>query len=149
MMAAAQAGDRAADKKLLRVIQRVAWRQGVLADAIDDVVQEVLLTVHRARQTYDPARPFAAWLSTIAKRRAIDILRQRWRQSRREIHASIAHATYCDPDSNPAGGWEQDGVTKTLAEALGALSSGQRQAVEHLALQEKSLAEASAVTGRE
>ena len=83
MMAAAQTGDRVAYEKLLRecipVIQHVARRQGVQPDAIDDVVQEVLLTVHRARQTYDPSRPFVAWLSTIAKRRAIDILRQRGR----------------------------------------------------------------------
>jgi RNA polymerase sigma-70 factor (ECF subfamily) len=139
-------------EKLLRecipVIQRVARRQGVQADAIDDVVQDVLLTLHRARQTYDPARPFVAWLSTIAKRRAIDILRQRWRQSRREVHAAVAYEMYSDPDSNPAGGWEQNGLTKTLAEAVGGLSSGQRQAVEHLALQEQSLAEASAATGR-
>ena len=152
MMAAAQAGDRVAYEKLLRecipVIQSVARRQGVQVDAIDDVVQEVLLTLHRARQTYDSTRPFVVWLSTIAKRRAIDILRQRWRRSRHEVHASADYETYSDPDLNPARRWEQDGLTKMLAEAVAGLSSGQRQAVEHLALQEQSLAEVSALTGR-
>ena len=65
-MAAAQTGDQAAYEALLRdcvgVIETVARRQGVPADRIDDVVQEALLTVHRARQTYDPARSFTAWL---------------------------------------------------------------------------------------
>jgi RNA polymerase sigma factor (sigma-70 family) len=152
MMASAQAGDRAAYERLLRecipVIQRVARRQGVQPGAIDDVVQEVLLTVHRARQTYDPARPFVAWLSTIAKRRAIDVLRHGGRHSRREIHAPVAYEKYSDPDSNPAGGWEHDGRTKVLDDAVAGLSSGQRQAVEHLALKEQSLAQASAATGR-
>jgi RNA polymerase sigma factor (sigma-70 family) len=152
MMASAQAGDRAAYERLLRecipVIERVARRQNVQPGAIDDVVQEVLLTVHRVRQTYDPARPFVAWLSTIAKRRAIDMLRHSGRHSRREIHAPVAYEAYSDPDSNPASGSEHDDRTKVLNDAVAGLSSGQRQAVEHLALKEQSPAEASAATGR-
>jgi hypothetical protein len=61
-MVAAQAGDRIAYEALLRgcvaLIKSAAYRQGVPFDCIDDVVQETLLTVHRARQTYDPTRPF-------------------------------------------------------------------------------------------
>jgi hypothetical protein len=34
------------------------------------VVQETLLTVHQARRTWDPARPFLPWLRAIAQRRA-------------------------------------------------------------------------------
>src|ERR1700733_12065090 len=59
-MASAQAGDRSAYEALLRecvpLIKSIAGRQGVPADHIDDVVQDVLLTIHRARRTYDPAR---------------------------------------------------------------------------------------------
>jgi hypothetical protein len=65
-MAAAQAGDQVAYAALLRdcvgVIESVARRQGVPTGRIDDVVQDALLTVHRARQTYDAARSFTAWL---------------------------------------------------------------------------------------
>src|SRR5712691_3126679 len=79
-MVAAQAGDRAAYETLLRdcipFITRVARGQGIRPDLIDDVVQETLLTVHQARQTYDPNRSFTAWLRTIARRRAIDGLRR-------------------------------------------------------------------------
>ena len=74
-MASAQGGDRAAYEALLRecvpLVQRVARGQGVRGPQVDDVVQDVLLTLHRARQTYDPAQSFTAWLRTIAKRRAI------------------------------------------------------------------------------
>jgi RNA polymerase sigma-70 factor (ECF subfamily) len=58
-MAAAQAGDSAAYQTLLRdcipVIKSVARRRRVDADRIDDAVQDVLLTIHRARHTYDPS----------------------------------------------------------------------------------------------
>jgi RNA polymerase sigma-70 factor (ECF subfamily) len=152
MMAAAQAGDRVVYEKLLRecipLIRRLAHRPGVQPGALDAVVQEVLLTVHRARQTYDPARPFVAWLSTIATRRAIDLLRQRGRESRREVHAPVTYEAYSDPDSSPAETCERAGRAKALDEAVAGLSSGQWEAVEHLALRQRSLAEASAVTGR-
>ena len=90
-MTAAQAGDGLAYDVLLRdcvpIIKSVARRRGVSADHIDDVVQDVLLTVHRARQTYDPNRSFTAWLCVISDRRAIDLLRRARRQDVREVHA--------------------------------------------------------------
>jgi DNA-directed RNA polymerase specialized sigma24 family protein len=96
LMAAAQAGDGAAYQALLRdcipVIKSVARRRGVAADHVDDVVQDVLLTIHRARQTYDPSRSFTAWLCVIADRRAIDLLRRIRRQDLREVHAPRSKA---------------------------------------------------------
>src|SRR4051812_31358646 len=78
LMIAAQEGDGQAYAALLRTcvpfIRATVRRQGVLADRAEDVVQDVLLALHRARHTYDPARPFTAWLRTIAQRRAIDSL---------------------------------------------------------------------------
>jgi DNA-directed RNA polymerase specialized sigma24 family protein len=94
LMAAAQTGDRVAYETLLRdcvsFIVSVARRQGVPSDRTDDVVQEVLLTVHRARATYDPRRSFNAWLGVIVERRAIDLLRQMYRHGAREVHAPLA-----------------------------------------------------------
>jgi RNA polymerase sigma-70 factor (ECF subfamily) len=151
-MLAAQAGDRMAYEALLRdcvpVIQHVARRRGVQPDRIDDVVQEVLLTVHRARQTYDPTRSFTAWLSTIATRRAIDALRRRGRQDHREVHGPVAYANHPDPAAGPALRLEQKDRAVLLGTAIAGLPSGQREAVEQLGLQERSLAEAAAVTGR-
>ena len=63
-MAAAQAGDKAAYETLLRdcipFIKRIARVHGVRSDLIDDIVQETVLTIHRARQTFDPSRSFTA-----------------------------------------------------------------------------------------
>ncbi len=86
-MGAAQDGDARAYRLLLRecatLAAAVARRHGVPPFAVDDVVQDTLLTVHRVRHTYDPTRPFDPWLRAIAGRRAVDALRRRGRQGER------------------------------------------------------------------
>jgi RNA polymerase sigma factor (sigma-70 family) len=151
-MVAAQAGDRAAYETLLRdcipFITRVARGQGIRPDLIDDVVQETLLTVHRARQTYDPNRSFTAWLRTIAQRRAIDGLRRVGQTRTREIHAPVAYENHSDPSGDPEETVFHIDRTEVLCSAVGKLSGRQREAVEHLAFQSRSLAQAATVTGR-
>jgi RNA polymerase sigma factor (sigma-70 family) len=150
-MVAAQAGDRAAYKTLLRdcipFIQRVARGQGIRPDYIDDVVQETLLTVHQARQTYDPSRSFTAWLRTIAQRRAIDGLRRGGRNQNREIYAPLAYENHSDQGGDPEEAAFQIDHTEVLNLAVKRLSTRQREAVEHLALLGQSLAQAAAATG--
>jgi RNA polymerase sigma factor (sigma-70 family) len=151
-MAAAQAGDRASYALLLRdcilLVKTIAGRQGVPADRIDDVVQETLLTVHRARHTYDPHRSFTAWLTTIAQRRSIDALRSHWRRRKSEIDASLALEHHADPGPGPSDRIEARGRAAALGRAIATLPAGQREAVEQLALGEQTLAEAAASTGR-
>jgi hypothetical protein len=48
------------------VLRRVVGRKRRGSQDVDDIVQEILLSVHAARHTYDPARPFLSWLMTIA-----------------------------------------------------------------------------------
>jgi RNA polymerase sigma-70 factor (ECF subfamily) len=115
---------------------------------IDDVVQETLLTVHRARQTYDPNRSFTAWLRTIAQRRAIDVLRRVGRTRTREVYAPLAYENHSDPsDATEETAFHID-HTEVLSSAVGKLSARQREAVEHLAFQSQSLAQAATITGR-
>ena len=151
-MAAAQSGDRAAYEALLRdcvpFINLIAGRQGVPADRRDDVVQDVLMTIHRARQTYDPSRSFNAWLRVIAERRAIDVLRQVRRHGARELHAPVAFEAYPDHDADPARGLEHVQASGRVTEVLASLPAGQREAVEALVIREQSLAEAAMVTRR-
>ena len=151
-MAAAQAGDRAAYEALLRdcvpLIRAIALRRGVPADRCDDVVQDVLLTIHRARQTYDPARSFTGWMRTIAERRAIDLLRQIGRQRAREIHSPLAFEAYADQAASPARNIESAAEASRVNEALATLPERQREAVQVLVLREQSLAEAAAATRR-
>jgi len=150
-MAAAQAGDRRAYERVLAdsvaLIRTVARRQGVGVDALDDVVQETLLTVHRVRHTYDAARSFDAWLCAIAARRAIDALRRHGRRDRRELHDDVALDQHPDHDDASMDA-ERRQQARRLREAIAQLPPGQREAVEQLGLREQSLAEAAAHTGR-
>jgi RNA polymerase sigma factor (sigma-70 family) len=152
LMVAAQAGDRAAYETLLRdcipFIKRVARGQRVRPDCIDDVVQETLLTVHRARQTYDPNRSFTAWLRTIAQRRAIDGLRRGGRREAREVYAPFAYENHSDSSGESAETAFEIDRTEILNSAVKKLAARQRDAVHHLALQGQSLAQAAIATGR-
>ncbi|SFS04762.1 RNA polymerase sigma-70 factor, ECF subfamily [Dyella sp. OK004] len=151
LMAAAQAGDRRAYERVLAdsvgLIRAVARRQGVAPDAVDDVVQETLLTVHRVRHTYDPSRSYDAWLAAIAARRAIDALRSHGRRDRRELHDEYALETHPDRD-DATRETEREQSAQQLRDAIATLPPGQREAVEQLALKERSLAEAAQHTGR-
>jgi len=81
LMAAAQDGDRAAYDRLLHEILpfvvALVRPQHRTPDCVEEMVQDVLLTVHRVRHTYDPSRPFKPWLSAIANRRSVELLRRR------------------------------------------------------------------------
>ena len=151
-MAAAQMGDRTAYETLLRdcvpFIASLARRQGVPSDRTDDVVQEVLLTVHRARATYDPGRSFDAWLRVIVDRRAIDILRQMRRRGQREVHAPLAYESHADEAVDLSAGIEHKERARWIGAALAELPQRQREAVHHLVLEEKSLGDTAALTGR-
>lgn len=150
-MAAAQGGDRAAYELVLRecvpVVRRIARAQGADANILDDVVQDVLITLHGARATFDPSRSFVAWLTAITQRRAIDILRKRSRRSMREVYAPIAAETQA-AEGDPERAASQASEARELRAAVATLPEGQREAVEALALAENSLEDASKRTGR-
>ena len=150
-MAAAQGGDRRASETLLgdsvALSRAAARRQGVAPDHLDDVVQETLITVHRVRHTYDPARSYDAWLTAIANRRAIDALRSRGRRDSRELQDDFALDRHPDADDASAA-TESEQRARRLREAIAELPPGQREAVEQLGLKERSLDEAAELTGR-
>jgi len=149
-MAAAQNGDRASYERLLHDI--VPFVRAIIAhhhrrrDLIEDVVQDVLLTLHRVRHTYDPKRPFEAWLAAITRRRSIDALRRRSRIGRMEIADQEAYETFSDDAANRT--MEQSLNADGLGQAVAALPEAQREALELLKLKEMSLNEASLTSGK-
>lgn len=147
-MAKAQEGDRNAYRRLLIEItpylRSLAVRYHRSTSDVEDAVQDILLTVHTIRYTYDPARPFAPWLTAIAKRRIIDRLRRQGRFRFRELALEAEHETFAAPDANlQERAW--DG--RALRTAVESLPAGQRQAITMLKLQEMSLKEASERSG--
>ncbi|TCB93003.1 RNA polymerase sigma factor [Enterobacter wuhouensis] len=142
LMASAQAGDRDAYTHLLRAIvpaiRGIVRKQIADRVLVDDVIQDVLLTVHRIRHTYDPACPFLPWLMAITQARTIDALRKRGRHRLREANDEDL------PDSASESMSDPDERGEELVLILDQLPVRQRQIVEHIHLQEMSLAEAAA-----
>lgn len=149
-MAAAQAGDAEAYRRLLLelapFLRFVARRRGLDAASSEDVAQDVLLTVHRVRHTYDPARPFVPWLLSIAYRRMIDLHRRDRRIRDQETSVPDLLETFADPTPNTdiETGEQRD----WLRQALLALPPKQREALELVKLQDMSVAQAAARSGQ-
>ena len=91
LMRSANAGDSTAYHRLLKSItpvlrakaQRWVARPGQSLDQAEDIVQDILLSVHQKRQTWNSNAPFAPWLFAIARNKLIDALRpdgRRWRK---------------------------------------------------------------------
>jgi RNA polymerase sigma-70 factor (ECF subfamily) len=148
MMTRSQAGDNSAYRRLLNAVvpylrARALVRLGS-ADEAEDAVQDTLVTIHEARQSYDPARPFGPWLVAIAERRISDRLRRRRRRHR------LREAMLAD-DPAHASPPRQDRVVldgRALEAAIASLTPEQAQAIRLLKLQERSLADTAAQTGQ-
>jgi RNA polymerase sigma-70 factor (ECF subfamily) len=151
LMIAANAGDADAYARLLHgltpVIRRIVGADHYLvgADAVEDVVQEVLLSVHSVRATYDLARPFMPWLVAIVRRRIIDAARRRIRRGMHEVAFDETAVTFAAVETNS----DRDEVVHrdALRVAITRLPRGQRRAIELLKLREMTLREAAAATG--
>lgn len=139
LMAQAQAGDQQAYTRLLKtlvpVIRSLVRRQISDEVLVEDVIQDVLLSVHRVRHTYDPASPFLPWLLAIASARTIDALRKRGRHQQREVASGEAFDAPAARETD--GQHSQD----ELATLLNQLPPRQRQIIEHVHLREMSLSE--------
>ena len=148
LMARAQEGDGLAYRRLLEEVtpylRSLAARHGGLSGETEDTVQDILLTLHAARQTYDARRPFGPWLLAIARRRIADRLRRLGRRAAAETPLEPKHETISAPGPNLhtllSG-------RRGLREAIDRLPSGQRQAVLLLKLRGLSLREAAAESG--
>jgi RNA polymerase sigma-70 factor (ECF subfamily) len=147
LMARSQDGDASAYVRLLEEItpylryRASRFHQNPLD--VEDTVQDILLTVHTVRQTYDPSRPFGPWLVGIANRRAFDRLKRQGRRRAHEVPFSDEH------EAVPAESADIDTMmdSKRLEEAICNLPPAQQQAIRMLKLKEMSLKEAELVSG--
>jgi len=146
MMVAAQAGDARSYAALLRecLPLLLAVCRARLRDATeaDDAVQDTLLTIHRARGSYDPARPLRPWLVAIAERRALDRIRSRSRRARREAPVDEA-GEITSGERGVETELDAQRAAAKLRSAIEALPLAQRTALGLTKIQDLSLAEAS------
>ena len=145
-MRAAQGGDREAYERLLRellpLLRSYLRRRVGDPSAAEDLVQDVLLSIHRARHTYRPERAFGPWWRTVARNATIDYYRRRGRRVHREL--PLDGFDVAAEETTLA---EEQALSPELNSALDSLPANQRQAVEMIHLQGLSVIEAATRVG--
>jgi RNA polymerase sigma-70 factor (ECF subfamily) len=147
-MVAAQAGDSASYEKLLQEllphVGRLVRRRLFDPNAVEDVVQNVFVSLHRARHTYRPERPFRPWLNAIARNAAIDAMRERGRRGQREVSLELEGVPEPAVEDAPP---EYQQLDPKLREALTQIPPAQREAVLLIHLAGLSVTEAATRVG--
>lgn len=146
LMVAAQGGDAAAYRELLRAVAlrlRAFLRRRMtrLPDDVEDLVQETLLAMHNQRHTYDPSQPVTAWLHAIARYKLVDLLRRRARHEALNDPIDDVDAVLLAVDAR------EGGVQRDLAALLGRLPERQRLPIVLMKLEGLSVIETAQRTG--
>jgi RNA polymerase sigma-70 factor (ECF subfamily) len=142
LMQLSQTGDKQAYAVLLE--QTGKWlaryfRQKIAPDAIDDLVQETLISLHRKRASYDPTRPFLPWLAAIARYRWVDRLRQSYRNEAQQLG-----------DNDRAEDSHEDvvGARISLDRLLDLIPRSQAEVIRYVKIEGHSIVEACERTGQ-
>ena len=141
-MLASLQGDASRYRMLLAELTRhlrgyYARRLGL--DAAEDAVQETLIAIHAKRATYDPARPFTAWVYGIARYKLIDVYRRERRAPTVPLDAA--------GELFAADHAEEAGVKRDVAKLLARLPEAKRRLVQAVKLDGESIADTAAKTG--
>lgn len=109
LMQRVQEADKQAYNSLLGevtpVLRAFVRRRLFDGSQVEDVVQDILLALHRARHSYAPGQPFTPWLFSIARHRLIDAMRKHAHKAKREQLAfDIEEFESLAADSQPYNG---------------------------------------------
>ncbi len=115
------------------------FRQKIAPDAVDDLVQDTLMSLHRKRASYDPTRPFLPWLAAIARYRWIDRLRQTYRHEAQLLE---------DNDQAEESHEEVVGARISIDRLLDLIPAPQADVIRYVKIEGHSISEACTYTGQ-
>ncbi|MDD2722371.1 MAG: sigma-70 family RNA polymerase sigma factor [Gallionella sp.] len=72
-------------KETARLLRPFLAKRLYHGNEVDDVLQEILISIHKARHTYDGERPYLPWVYAIARFRLQDHLRSHYAD---ELHGA-------------------------------------------------------------
>ena len=108
----------------------------------EDVVQDILISLHASRHSFEPERPFLPWLMAIIRFGIADHLSKRTRTQRLET----AYAEVIEPSIPPLFDHRLE-AREFVRKGLARLPASQRMALELTKLRQLSLEEASVESG--
>jgi RNA polymerase sigma-70 factor (ECF subfamily) len=126
-----------------RMIAGVAWRYGVRAEEIEDVVSEIAIKSFRGLGQYRPDRPFATWLWRLAVNHLLD----RARRARREGSRSELSETLADPAPGPAEALAAREREAAVRGALERISPRYREAIHLVYIEGLSISDTATILG--
>ncbi len=139
-MRAALKGDQEVYRLLLtglRLWLAAYFAKRVHFNAVEDLVQDTLLTLHAKRQTFDPHYSFGPWIAAIARHRWIDHLR-----------ATLKYVETQLEDDFPSQETDRDACAKhDVKTLLKLIPPPQAKVIELVKLREMSIEEVSKQTG--
>jgi RNA polymerase sigma-70 factor (ECF subfamily) len=147
LMKQAQQGNKQSYQTLLKEINKVLSAFIYLriknSSQVDDIVQEILIAIHRARHTYDPERAFTPWMFAIAKHKLIDYLRK----SKRTVDKEVSDDTFLENIALIESDDELETLKEQLHNAIEQLPEKQKTTVQLLKIEGYSVKEVSEKTG--
>ena len=148
--AVAESQDRKAFETLFQIfgpkVKGMMQGSGAGSEMAEDLMQEVMLTVWRKADQFDPHRAqVSAWIYQIARNRQIDVLRKENRVMPEELSDELKGEGASEEDASQILAMDQE--AETLRKALAQLKPGQREMVEKAYLGELSHSEIQAETG--
>jgi len=125
-MASAQDGDNKAYHKLLTeitpVIRKFLFNRIFDKNSVEDILQEILIAIHRSRHTYNIEQPFDRWMFGVARYKMIDAIRKQTRIQSREKTEENFETFLESPTNTVSEAWSFD-----LEKALKHLPAKQRK----------------------
>lgn len=121
-----QKGDRKSYEKALKEIYShlmpVIKNKILDSHAAEDIMQEILISIHNSLHTYDPKRRIYPWLNAIARRRCVDYFRKALKVKNIPLSENIS-----DPASE---NYLELSLKEMMQKALAKLPEGQRKILE-------------------
>jgi RNA polymerase sigma-70 factor (ECF subfamily) len=132
LMEAAQDGDSGSYNILLKEIsvplRKYLQNRIDVASSVEDVLQESLFSIHKARHSFDPNKLFSPWMYAIARYRLIDY----FRHHSRIIEKEVKDERILENIVNPGDGYEEYNAFGSLNKALAELPDKQRKIIKLL-----------------
>lgn len=108
---------------------------------VEDLLQEILLAVHNARQTYRVDEPLTAWVFAIARYKLTDFFRGRSRYDAFNDSLEDVAELFANPHLEPAQ------ASRDLIRLLEQLPERQRLPIVHVKIEGLSVTETAQLTG--
>ena len=151
----AQSGDSEAYRQFLEWVSNFTQSMGRILllkwnikspEALDDLIQEVLLAVHLKKHTYIPELPVEPWVATIVRHKTVDWLRKVTLEKKRIADEDLESIPIAADRPEVFGAHRSTQLD--LDKILSSLSKSQRALIEWVKIEGLSIQEVAAKTDR-